>query len=94
MTIIEQCIQAERVGTVASELYHVKESTLEPTWTYHIIHRAPYRGSVGGGLKKQAGGQGHCTAIPAGSIVILSAPLDSQILITPVTQSICPQSMY
>ena len=92
--IIEQCIQAEHVGRVTSKLYHVQVSTLKLIWIYHFIHRAPYRESVGGGLKKQAGGQGHCTAIPAGSIVILSAPLDSQILITPVTQSICPQSMY
>ena len=94
MSINEQCIQAERVGTLHSELYHMKGSTLEPLYTYHLIYRAPYTGSVGGGLKKQAGGQGHCTAIPAGSIVILSAPLNSQILITPVTPCICPQSMY
>ena len=77
MTINEQSIQAERVGTLTSELYHVKGSTLEPLWTYHLIYRAPYTGSVGGGLEKHPGGQGHCTAIPAGIIVILSAPLDS-----------------
>ena len=72
----------------------MKMSTLKLIWTDHFIYRAPYRGSVGGGLKKQIEGQGHCTAIPAGIIVIPSAPLDSQVLITSVTLPPCLQSMY
>ena len=72
----------------------MEESTLEPLYTCHLIYRAPYTGSVGGGLEKHPGGQGHCTAIPAGIIVVPSAPLDYQVLITPVTPLTCLQCEY
>ena len=72
----------------------MKESTLELLYTCHLIYRAPYTGSVCGGREKHPRGQGHYTAIPAGIIVVTSAPLDSQVLITSVTLPPCLQCEY